>query len=344
DRRRPVTDDRRLHELLSDAVDDVEPHDRIAEIRERTQTRTGSPRSRWYAVGGAVLATAAAVTAVAVVSSTVRDPGSDPEPGATATSSPSAAPEELQAVPAYFVGETGRGPRLYREFSNVDADVPKLEAALFALEGTPGDPDYTSYWSAGSFAGASAEADADGTAGVISVELADAALRDRPATLSATQADLAVEQVIYTVQAAVGQGRWPVQFRFGDNPIDQVYGVPTSEPLANSPEFDVLSLMNVTVPYQGMEVTDTLVARGVNNSFEATVIWRIEDQGGNVVLDGFTTAQGWTEPRLFPWKTDPIDVSGLEPGGYTFIASNDDPSGGAEGNGPDSDTRLFLIE
>ena len=38
--------------------------------------------------------------------------------------------------------------------------------------------------------------------------------------------------------------------------------------------------------------------------------------------------------KLYPWTVS-VDVSGLAPGDYTFVATNDDPSGG-EGVGPDS--------
>jgi hypothetical protein len=105
---------------------------------------------------------------------------------------------------------------------------------------------------------------------------------------------------------------------------------------------DVLSLVNVTSPEQGAVVTgDTLAASGVASSFEANVPWEIR-QGDKVVLDGFATAEGWMD-KLYPWETS-IDVSGLEPGDYTFVARTDDPSGGAEGSGPHEDTKDFTLQ
>ena len=53
-------------------------------------------------------------------------------------------------------------------------------------------------------------------------------------------------------------------------------------------------------------------------------------------------AAGWGEDKLFPWHVS-IDVSDLAPGSYTFMAMTDDPSGGAEGNGPYTDTRTIVI-
>jgi len=320
--------DDNLAELLSDAVADVEPTHRLGAIRERTRAPATSPRRRWLVVGSAVVASAAAVTAVAVVGDLWRDSSPGPDPAGTP-------PGAHQAVPAYFAGSLSRGPRLFREFVNTDASTPEIEATLDALEGPPGDPDYSTYWTTDSFAGGFVESK------VIYVELADVSLRERPAGLTGEEAALAIEQVIFSVQGAAG-ARLPVQFRFEDNPIDQVYGRPTSEPLANSPVTDVLSLMSITTPAEGMEVSGSFVAQGVNNGFEATYQWQIR-RGDETVLDGFGMAEGWMGERLFPWRTPPIDVSALEPGEYTFIATNDDPSGGTEGGGPDSDTRTIVV-
>ncbi len=48
--------------------------------------------------------------------------------------------------------------------------------------------------------------------------------------------------------------------------------------------------------------------------------------------------------RLYEWETEPIDVSALPSGRYTFVAMTSDPSGGAEGFGPTSDTRTIIVE
>jgi hypothetical protein len=46
--------------------------------------------------------------------------------------------------------------------------------------------------------------------------------------------------------------------------------------------------------------------------------------------------------KLSPWNVS-VDLSDLAPGTYTFVATNDDPSGG-EGFAPDSDSKTFVIE
>jgi hypothetical protein len=99
-------------------------------------------------------------------------------------------------------------------------------------------------------------------------------------------------------------------------------------------------MMNVTVPEEGMLVSgDSLEAEGVASAFEATFQWEIR-LGDQVVARDF----GMTEVccELSPWEVS-VDLSDLAPATYTFVATNDDPSGG-EGFAPDSDSKTFVIE
>jgi len=272
------------------------------------------------------------------------DPGptratDSPEPTPTettgsATASPTSDGGAERTVAVYYVGDTERaGPRLYREFQRGEGEA--LAAGVDALTGTPLDGDYRTMWQSGQITDASYDGD------VISV-LVDPAVRTRPGSMSAAEARASVEQVIYTLQAAV-QERAPVQFRTADNPIDQVFGVPTSEPLAQGEMLDVLSHLNLTSPEQGTVVDDgTLEISGVGNSFEANVGWQIR-RGDEVVMDGYATMDGWMEPKLFPFETT-ADVSGLAPGDYTLWATTDDPTGGTEGVGAMTDDKEFTIE
>ena len=58
--------------------------------------------------------------------------------------------------------------------------------------------------------------------------------------------------------------------------------------------------------------------------------------------EGFATARRRGPPLPLGDRT--IDVSDLAPGTYTFVAMTDDPSGGAEGFGPITDTRTIIVE
>ncbi len=347
--------DEDLRRLLHDAVDHVDPAERIGQIRERTQIVAPGPWRRRTAIGGVVLATAATVAAIAVLTTLLDEdspgPAANPatiqvSPAKPRTSPSLASPSEAatpggpgatQTVPAYFVGDGPRGPVLYRDFVTAEASEPRLLAALRALETAPGDPDYRSLWPRGSFGDASAD-DTE-----ITIDLSAAVATERPAGWSERLASLAVQQAVYSAQGAVGQGRTPVRFVSDGEPVESVFGVPTVDPVTHAPILETLSLMSISYPFQGAEVTSRFTASGVANSFEANVVWRIEDAAGAVVKDGFTTAEGYLEPRLFPWEVQ-IDVADLLAGNYTFIASTDDPSGGVEGVGPHSDTRLVVID
>jgi hypothetical protein len=260
-----------------------------------------------------------------------------PEPGSEPSGDGSESPEETSgttagAVPVYYVGDSPQGPRLFREFRQVSGD-PLLEAATLVDGGTPLDPDYRTEWP-----GVGIES-VQATDGVLLVTIPGDGFTDRPDGMSKASARLAVQQLVYTLQG-VQQERVPVQIqRTGAEPV--LFGISTAEPIPNAPALDVLNLVSVTSPEQGATVDgDTLEASGVASSFEATVPWEVQ-QDGKVVLDGFATAEGWMD-RLYPWQTT-IDVSGLEPGDYTFVARTDDPSGGAEGAGPQEDTKDFTL-
>jgi hypothetical protein len=151
---------------------------------------------------------------------------------------------------------------------------------------------------------------------------------------------MAVQQLVDTATAAT-QTNAPVQLLLDGDHTDELLGVPVSEPLARGDFLDTLSLVMVTSPAEGAVVEGSFRAEGIASSFEATVPWQILD-GEEVVEEGFSTADGWMD-RLYPWRTDEIDVSDLAPGDYTFVARTDDPSGGAEGAGPFEDTKTITV-
>jgi hypothetical protein len=356
--------DARLSELISGTADSVEPREGLTAIRSRTRKETpmstrSSSRNWLYAVGGAVVGTAAVITAIAVVSQLNDDDGRTP----AASSSPSApetsglvsdTPEPTQsatdpttttptgqpvegAVPVYFAGDGARGTVLFREFQpGIGAD-PVAQAAQAAVAGPALDPDYRSLWPAGTQATGSYDGD------VITVDLTGADLHDRPAGMTKRDAELAIQQVVYSVQGAAG-ARAGVQLLLDGQHSDQVLGSPASEPLTNAKGSTVLSQMSITQPAEGQQVSGSFKASGVNNAFEATFTWELRDSNDQVVANNFGTAEGCCEvDKLFPWSAE-VDLSGVAPGTYTFVAMNDDPSGGAEGHGPDVDTRIIVVE
>lgn len=308
---------RDLSTLLQDAMADVEPTDRLAEIRQATASRR--PRIVWFATGGTMLAAAAAVTTIVLLSTQTSPTADDDADPLT--------PSET-AVAVYYRGDTAQGPRLYREFHRLTENSPA--SALAELSKRPDDTDYGTFWQPGQLLGAYVDGD------VIKVEV-DVALTAGPVRACSPVCGLDLQQVIYTVQAAVGAAtRMPVQFVNADgNPVAEVLGVPTSEPLTNDDPLDVLSLVSISDPVEGLVVTDSFIARGAASSFEGNVPWKLKASDGTVVREGFATAG--MDVHLLPWETEPIDVSDLPPGKYTFAART-------EGMEPFIDTRTVVVE
>jgi len=140
------------------------------------------------------------------------------------------------------------------------------------------------------------------------------------------------------VQAAV-QRRDPVLFTRNGHPVTSVLGVPTSLPVSQGPQLDVLSRMSITDPAEGAVYTrGRLVVTGVNNSFEASVAVRLK-RDGHVYLTKPGIASGYMAEHLFPWRMV-LNTSGLPAGRYTLVASNDDPSGR---NRAETDTRSIEL-
>ncbi|WP_323791715.1 Gmad2 immunoglobulin-like domain-containing protein [Nocardioides sp.] len=263
---------------------------------------------------------------------TAAEPTTPTEPTDTEPSEPttSEAPDTV-AAPIYFVGDSPTGPRLYREFRQVEADNPLEEGAALLVAGDALDPDYSSLLPALDIVSIEA------TSGALVVTLAgDAPTADK--SMSASDAALAVQSLVYTLQG-IAQTRDPLTVEVDGQPV-QLLGQPTDTGVSATAPLEVLSLVNVTEPATDAAVSGTLVASGVASSFEATVLWEIRDSSGAVALDGFATASGFMD-NVYPWETE-IDLSSLASGDYTFAALTADPSDG-EGPGPYVDTKTIVV-
>lgn len=240
---------------------------------------------------------------------------------------------EQATVPVYFVGDTPQGPRLYREFRKIDGGDPAAAALTLAASGSPLDPDYRTLLPAGTFGGITQDEH-------IVVPLPDDSWTRLPDGMSEKEGLLAIQQIVYTVQGVL-QTRSPVEFVDSSGASTQIFGFASEDAFPAADPIKTLALVNVTTPEQGGAVSGgTLDASGVSSSFEATTPWEIRDSSGTVVAKGSATAEGWMD-KLYPWEAQ-VDVSGLDPGDYTFVASTDDPSGG-EGGGPMVDSKAFTI-
>ena len=357
----PDSEDTQLRRLLEDAVSPVEPRETLDSIRARTAVTPLHSRRPWLlGAGAAVVATAATVAAVAVMgggpgTTGTAEPGFATGPSAAASSAPTAAGDPTPSsgpsagasngaaakpatVPVYYVGDTTRGPRLFREFHSVETGNPAQAAVAEAVAARPDDPDYRTAWPAGTAVRA-VSFDGAGNDGLIEIDLATGStpLRDRPAQMPAQEAAMAVEQLVYSAQGAL-QNTAPVQFYVDGKRSDTVLGVPTSEPLARGEKADVLAQVWITGPTQGARVSVPFEVTGLANAFEANVQWELMD-GNTVVTEGFAMAdEAFT---MAPYKFRVEDA--VPPGEYTLVVHDEDASGGAEGAGPWTDTKTITV-
>lgn len=274
-----------VRRALQAQADEIEPSDDgLSAIRARTSASPVRARPWWLAAGAAAIATAATVTAVVMLGPDATDAGrpTDPGPAGTPSGVPSVTTEALE-VPVYYVGDTARGPRLFREFHRVVTD-DALEAAVDeALREPPSDPDYFLPWAPGTRVLSVSHA-----SGVITVDLSVEATHimgyiGRPP-------DAFLQQLVYTVQDAAGSED-PVRFLVEGERVDELMMSSTAEPVERADPLKVQSPIWITSPVEGATSDETLDFGGVANTFEANVAWQVLD-GKRVVAEGATTAVG----------------------------------------------------
>ena len=358
-------EEQRLRDLLDDATSDVETGDGLDAISTRTKVRTMSGRPWLVAAAAAGVTTAATVVAVAVLGDDGGPTGTaDPGPAASTTSaaeptvtdgastpadpepsSPAAEPVPVEgAVPVYYLGETGQGPRLYREFHPGIGAGPLAQAVAEAVGRTPDDPDYRTPWPAGTEA--SATFDGEGADGQIGIDVTSpgASMHDRPAGMSREEAELAVQQLVYTAQAAV-QATAPVQLLLDGDRTDQLLGVPVSEPLARGDAASTLAQVWIITPAEGAQVRDGFEVTGLGAFFEANVAWELREGGddGRVVASNADRPVMAEECCTMAPYTFTVDVpDNTPPGDYTLVVHDEDMSGG-EGFAPFRDTKRVTL-
>jgi Immunoglobulin-like domain of bacterial spore germination/Sporulation and spore germination len=321
--------DDQIRELLDDAVSDVEPRHGLDRIRSRTAANHS--RRPWaWGVGAAVLATAATIAAVAVLSGGPGTTDAGPGPAGTtpSTGPTSATARPAQAVTSYYVVQTGHGPLLYPETYAVVDDSQREQAVERSVTGRADDPDYGTAWPTGTTLQKAQLAD-----GVLSVDLAGVPV-DRPAGVSTAQAELALDQAVRSAQSAFGS-KLPVTFLLDGRPTPTLLGLATGQPVSAASD-EKLSSVQVDTPSDGATVDSPFTVSGRAAAFEANVQWELM-QGGTVVKQGFTTAEECC--TLSPYS---FEVT-APPGSYTLVVHDEDASGGTEGAGQVQDTKGVVV-
>jgi len=135
---------------------------------------------------------------------------------------------------------------------------------------------------------------------------------------TAEQTRLAVQELVWTAQAAIGQGTIPVKFvvangstkLFGTYPTAQTYNRPASDL-----QYQVLAPIWITSPVRGQvfPAGTAVVARGQSCAFEGTTQWQLK-KSGTAVRSGVTTASSGC-PTRGTWQ---VKLGVLAAGSYTF--------------------------
>lgn len=325
--------ERQLRESLRRDAERISPRERRTEILAMVhqQTEVMEPRRRWL-IPVAAAASVALISAIAWgVANTANTSGNQQvTPAGTSTSStsgaaPTASPSNgtgattQVALPAYFVGaSSGTGDRfgLYREF--VRTAVPagatpaqKAKAAVaVALNAQPftNFEPYVQPWS-----GTKVD-DLTVTPSLITITLSGPGASG----FTPEQTRLAVQELVWTAQAAIGQGTIPVTFVVADG-SPMLFGTYGTDKTYNRPAKDLqyqdLAPIWILSPDRGQvfPAGAPVVANGESCAFEANTQWQLK-KGGATVRSGSTMASGGC-PIRGTWQ---VDLGVLAAGDYTF--------------------------
>ena len=160
------------------------------------------------------------------------------------------------------------------------------------------DPDYRNPWPPGT----SLRVPVTSTADVITVDLTEA-----------PPSDLAAQQLVFTVQGALGSTA-PVHLLHN--------GTPTGPPIPRGDPYALRSLVQIDAPADGTSTTSPVTVTGEAAVFEATLHWAVLSGATTIRTGVASTAEG----QVFAPFRFAID---LPPGHYTVRISEDDPSDGA---------------
>ena len=230
------------------------------------------------------------------VGTTATEPPADPEHRRRRRRRTSTTAGALAILPVYYaapIGDDARIVRLYREWLTASGVTPRADdqvraraAVELAMTATPpGTDGYLRTWDGVDLLGVSV------TGARITITLSGPGTTAFPEDTER----VAVQQLVWTAQAAVGKGTIPVRFEladgsgamFGTQPVDRTYNRPASRDLY----YQDLAPIWVTTPTRGqvLPAGRSVTVRGEACVFEATVSWELL-RDGSVVDTGSAMA------------------------------------------------------
>lgn len=245
-----------------------------------------------------MLAQAAGLITVLVMSGC----GTTSTPGSISTPIP-----ETRTLEQYWVADTARGFRLYREFAELEITSDPITAALRALvTSRPKDPDYVSLW----------PVDTRINSVVISGNEATIDLTFDKLNVGAEGEVLAIAQLVWTATAADSTVA-KISLTVDGKRVESLAGhVDARAPFVRAPSYEVVAPVWITSPEEGAQVgAQGFTLSGLASTFEANVVWKVF-QNGKLIRQGSTTAAE-AGPAWTPWS---VAIEGLTPGEYQFAA------------------------
>jgi hypothetical protein len=225
----------------------------------------------------------------------------------SSTSTPSHSTPEMRAMAQYWVADTARGFRLYREFVRIEVTPDPITSALRELVASqPKDSDYVSLWPIGTKINnvvvSGNEATIDLTFDNLNVGAEGESLAIAQLVWTATAADPSVNKISLTVDG---------------EKVESLAGhVDARNPFTRAPAYEVVAPVWITSPGEGAQVrAQGFTLSGLASTFEANVAWKVF-QNGKLIRQGSTTA-GEAAPAWTPWS---VAIDGLVPGEYQFAA------------------------
>lgn len=233
------------------------------------------------------------------------------------TPSSSATPTVVtKAYAQYWVADTARGFRLYREYVRLEVTPDPIKASLTALfAGKPKDSDYVNLW----------PKETKVNSVVVTGDLATVDLTLGKLNVGSEAESMAIAQVVWTATAANTKVK-RIQLTVEGKIVESIAGhVDATKPFKRGLTYEVLAPVWITFPEEGATVSaQGFKLSGMASTFEANVAWKVF-QNGKLVQQGSTTAAE-AAPAWKPWS---VAIPGLTPGNYMFIAMEYSPKDGS---------------
>lgn len=320
--------DELMRRALSEEADRIEPADGLHEIQARVRAQRKPVSRRPWAItaGAAVVGTAAAIGAIAVLNDTTKsadqpnaaggpdttstasaDPSGTlptspdspkPTPTQAATLPPSILPTDKSraieepavkkptAVPVYWLGET-IGAKKGPDY--------RLYRTFTQVQGRPALEALRLMTTSKAANDPDYSSPWEGSA-VASVRYTDRLImvdfkRLPDVKLEPDVADVAAQQLVYTVQGAL-QRTAPVQITEQGRASTSLFGViDTSTPLSRAQTADVQALVWIETPENNQTVQQPFTVTGTAAAFEAQVDWKATNLKTKAVVKDYTTAK-----------------------------------------------------